>query len=273
MIAVASSASVDFNSTTIPKPTGLAVGDLMVAFVTQAGSYGSITPPSGFTQIRETQDADSGGRQMNSYYKIADSGDVAASNFAFTRGGTPTNYSGGMVRIAAGLFDATTPIATSNGVSVEGAASINDSCSVTPTLGSSLLLIFVGTDGNSGENDVSGYAVQNSDPGTWVEAFEQADTGVQMSCAYAVRAQVTATGNVSMTGGDAGSDWAIQVIVVNPYQIVVSESVTATDSVLIDTTLNVSDTVTVTDEVAAAAARQWTNDTKNSSSWSNDTKH
>lgn len=65
------------------KPTGLAVGDLMVAFVAyyDAGSSATVTTPAGWTSVREEEGTDTG---QVCYTKVADSGDVAASLFTFT---------------------------------------------------------------------------------------------------------------------------------------------------------------------------------------------
>ncbi|MFF8831373.1 hypothetical protein [Streptomyces sp. NPDC015131] len=67
---------------TIAKPTGLQVDDIMVAFT--SSNLQTVTAPSGWTQ-HDSDDATSGAAFRNYvFYKVATSGDVAASNFTFT---------------------------------------------------------------------------------------------------------------------------------------------------------------------------------------------
>jgi len=69
---------------TITKPTGLAVGDMLVAGITTVGTSTALETPSGWTAVNELQHI-SGNNNFwyGTYSKIADSGDVAASNFTF----------------------------------------------------------------------------------------------------------------------------------------------------------------------------------------------
>jgi hypothetical protein len=72
--AIASAATV-----VVTKPTGLAVGDLMVAHLYH--SVQTITGLAGFTELINNSDgSDISGKIL---YKIADSSDVAASDFTF----------------------------------------------------------------------------------------------------------------------------------------------------------------------------------------------
>lgn len=84
---------------TITKPTGLAVGDLMIAIVhsSASGTVRTHNTPSGWTVIQK--DGASSGHRPAAYYKIADSGDTAASNFSFTLSGTTTAMSGVLARV------------------------------------------------------------------------------------------------------------------------------------------------------------------------------
>lgn len=100
----------------IPKPSGLAVGDLMVAFVTFSRTAAS-TPvmPAGWTSITNVNsDTASTFHHSRAAWKIADSSDVAASTFTFTG---PYNRATGEVHRIIGT-DATTPIHLSATASV-----------------------------------------------------------------------------------------------------------------------------------------------------------
>ena len=100
-VAVASTSTKAYASgstITINKPTGLAVGDLMVAFVHKIdGDVGTCTL-TGWTAIDSYDDTSATGDYMFSLSKIADSADVAASNFTFTLGETKST-GGAILRI------------------------------------------------------------------------------------------------------------------------------------------------------------------------------
>lgn len=71
-------------TSTVTKPTGLAVGDLMLA-MGNANKIGITGFPSGFTLL-DNQDAVTNLYRNFVYYKIADATDVAATNFVWTNG-------------------------------------------------------------------------------------------------------------------------------------------------------------------------------------------
>lgn len=66
---------------TLTKPTGLAVGDLMIVII-GIDSTSSLATPAGWTK----QQAQTGGGYGNTLFtKVADAADVAAANFSFTK--------------------------------------------------------------------------------------------------------------------------------------------------------------------------------------------
>jgi len=91
--------SSDVSSITITKPTGLAVGDLLL-FI--GGNYDaasvnrSHTTPSGWSVIQKQA---SGDYRPVAYYIVATSTEVAASNFTFAMSGVTTALSGYLARI------------------------------------------------------------------------------------------------------------------------------------------------------------------------------
>lgn len=86
-------------SLTITKPSGLSVGDLMVAAI--GGVAEGNTTPSGWT--KDASKAQGGNVETSVFSKIANSTDVAASNFTFT---STSNFLSGIIyRIS----DATQP--------------------------------------------------------------------------------------------------------------------------------------------------------------------
>ena len=83
---------------TLTKPTGLASGDLMVAFIaTQDGDPSTTFSKTGWTAAA-TPDSGTASR-TTVLYREADSGDAAASDFEFTSSGTSTTCGGFIYRI------------------------------------------------------------------------------------------------------------------------------------------------------------------------------
>jgi hypothetical protein len=63
------------------KPAGLAVGDIMVAFVTAYGGWGYGTKPAGWSTVNQQANSS---EAMGSYWKQADAEDVAAESFTWS---------------------------------------------------------------------------------------------------------------------------------------------------------------------------------------------
>ena len=88
----------------LPKPAGLAVGDLMVGLVQKnlAGPTGVWTLPAGWTSLEETDPGGAGPLNPKTLLaeKIADAGDVAASTFTFSHSDVTTpNMNGIILRV------------------------------------------------------------------------------------------------------------------------------------------------------------------------------
>ena len=97
-VSSASNTTVSHTSLVITKPTGLAIGDLMIAVVE---SYGGtdirISTIAGWTSVQTTVDASANINTAIIQYKIADSGDVAASDFTFNLTGDVGSLTGGSI--------------------------------------------------------------------------------------------------------------------------------------------------------------------------------
>lgn len=133
------------NSIGLVKPTGLAVDDLLLVFICTyaAGAGDALATPSGWTRLH----LESGPINVNGYwyYKIADSGDVAETQFDF-----PTATSGdndemnGIIAAYSGV-DTTTPIhkssfsqgneSTTTTIDVPGATPTEDGCEIITAAG------------------------------------------------------------------------------------------------------------------------------------------
>ena len=266
---------------TITKPTGLAVGDLLVAVIFNSSSTACDTP-SGWTVIRKTNGTT---RNIDTFYIVATSTETAASNFTFVATGSGSSrMSGGLLRISG--FAASTPVATSNG---DATGITNDSTpsypiTVTPSYAESLLIFANFTFSASG-NDVStsAQAITTSNP-SWTEAFDLfGGFIIGGAVAYATRTEITATGNATCTlsKGDDSEDSIAQMIVINPIQnataAVSALSITsALPAVTTQVGINITASpLTVTSELKAPTPEMLSevrNQSKSSSSWTNETK-
>lgn len=186
------------NSVVVTKPTGLAVGDLMVAFIAklQAGTIDTI---SGWTDSGAGQQGvASSGTTLSGkvLYKVATSGDVAASNFTFTLTGGAGSFIGASIHRIDGQH-LTTPIDQAFGNSRQDDSSISAAGgdyagpSFAPTRANELYLFFVAA---SGGTSISGYTIETSSP-SWTEDYDTASTLI-MSAAHGTRSAATNTGNL-----------------------------------------------------------------------------
>lgn len=122
----------------------------------------------------------------------------------------------------------------------------------------------------------AGYAIVTSNP-SWTEVANLHPGSQSLAVAYAVRPEATATGNSSVTGLDATADSNCHLISITRQSAVsvsIQDSVAVSDRVSVATDYHVGlqDTVNVSDEVNADDSRQWTNQSKNNDSWTNQPK-
>lgn len=257
---------------TITKPSNVTIGDLLVAHIITDGAQISSTP-SGWTNDYSVTLPTSAGFSYI-YSKIADSGDVSATNYTWVTNATPGNVGGSITRVSGGLT--TSPITSKNsGTSSDSSTGpVSYSITVTPTVTNSLLLFFVGYSAIAGavSHSASGYAVATDNP-TWTEAYDINDANrVQMSMAYATRSAITATGNASVSRSNSQINGSHGIMLsVEPIQTVtVSETTTTTETIQKNITKELSDTTTTTEDIIKSKTRLWTNETKPNTSWTNE---
>lgn len=228
-VAIASSntnTAIGASSVVVTKPTGLAEGDLMVAGVHHywTGSDRQLNIAAGWTQIsndRIHNGGENNGTGMAVMYKVATAGDVAASDFTFTA--TDTAVMAACVLRITGISptapkDASNSVASDNG----GSGGSFSFAGITPGFASCLLLLFAGTRPSSSGH--SAQAIATSNP-SWTELF---DISTSFSLAYAIRPEITATGNVSysINGANAGTDAIGCIVAIKPTtDVTVSPSV------------------------------------------------
>jgi hypothetical protein len=269
------SASIADASLVITKPVSLAVGDLMVAGLlinNDASGTTSMATPAGWTKYDE-QFFVSNESSVALFYKIADSADVAASNFTFAS----TNPSSGSYHIIGHLIRVTGYGIVAGGAKGTGGSASYNFTGFTPTRANTLFVAFSGASSNASIPTLTSVALTTDNP-TWTERAETSfndsvyDSGLAVYTA--TRTQSTATGNVSITGGGGVGEGGA---------IVISLSARVDGSITPTTYVNAYafspyNTTTYADAIVDAPTTDtsfpttWTNDTKPSTVWTNPDK-
>jgi len=172
-LVVESTSSNSGSGTTlvITKPTGLAVGDLMIAVL---GCYGGVSQTidtlSGWTLI--ANQAFSNG-SVNMQYKIADSGDVAAANFTFTDTASSSIFSGSIMRVSGHASVGTLDASDSDNYNSTAKTSISFTTTVSPTYDNSLIVLCfgAGNNGGPGAGTIGSYVVSDGTL-SWTELYD-----------------------------------------------------------------------------------------------------
>ena len=263
-------------SVVITKPTSLAVGDIMVAHIAHSGTNSTINTPTGWTDIADT--SFSANFRAKVLFKVVDAGDVAASNFTFTGNGTGGPYIGGAIlRInGSGLSLVNDGV----GSSAWSGTSANLAIGITATRASDLYLIFT-TNNSAGSQNISGYAIATSNP-SWTEAYEVNTGARSFSGAYATRAQITATGNVSFNAAvSATAAAAVIVAIASPISVTTDADSVNLDIVPVSPAVSFGANFAISAPVNLALGLPivtsgillWTNIKKSVTSWVNQTKN
>lgn len=206
-IAIASTSNISVASSagqTIPVPSGLTVGDLLIAHIAlDINVTNSLNTPSGWTVIR-TDDFSTNESVL--LWKVATSTEVS-NGLVYTTTAEAKN-GGGLFRITGA--NTSNPISGSS-QGTGNTSSFNLAIGLTPSYANSAYFIFV-----TGQTTAttSAQAIATSNP-TWTEAYDSNNVSLNMSGAYATRSQTTATGNVSFTMSSSSNNQG-QLLIVNP---------------------------------------------------------
>lgn len=263
------------SSITVTKPTGLAVGDLMIFATTWNDATDTASQMTGWTQ----EVANYGGTQkIDIQYKVADSGDVAASNFTVGFSGTVGTPVAVLMRITD--YVSTGLLNENKDTGANGDTTL--SATVTPSYTNNLLLMIIGNNENS---SLSNYAIATDNP-TWSELVEvQSGSLSAISVAYATRTQTTATGDMSFNSSVATGT-------IDFYGVLIAIETPASTSFTLDTagiatlstpepsfildnnfSLDTAGSVTLSggdNPVSTTTKTTWTNESKPSTTWTNE---
>lgn len=199
------------DSITITKPTSLAEGDLMVAFIASYDGTDPTVPAdeSGWTTIG-TANIGNPAINMKAYYKVADSGDVSASDFTFDcdpGSETMDNIKGIIYRITSG----TEGVVRDSDSNIDAASGTSPSYTIDITNVSGAVVIgAIILDGAPG--GVSGYTINGTNP-TWTERMDSDGANITLAVADAVTPDATALTSFSATLGSAEASSLIFVLI------------------------------------------------------------
>jgi hypothetical protein len=205
-ITVASSSKGEYDSSppcVVTAPTGIQVGDLLVCF---AGGKQNDPTFLSITDFTYLDGITTGGESLVVLYKVAVTADTTASDYSVAS--SDAEVTGAvMLRITGwSTNDTLTNKATqsvSNGVFT--------TLDLTPTVANSLIL-FAAFEYTAAGGAIGGYAIATNNP-SWTEAQEVAPAFSigGLGVAYAVRPEITATGDFSIT--DTGSQLGISLVI------------------------------------------------------------
>lgn len=272
----------------ITKPTGLAVGDLLVATLAVSSGAASGSPvidtPAGWTSATSVTGGGNGARIV---YKIADSSDVAASNFSFTATSLPATplFAGGLTRMS-NFF--TTSVIEDSFTGTTNSATVDTTFSFTGSLDFTvpncvLVALFVASDPQAANPaNVSGYTASQSV--TWSEIFDLGgfSSNTCLSAAYAEYTGTTAITSFGATLSAAFDNHSGIIVAIRPYY-----PTTGTNALLdvspvnfaqngIGGTTGSNNLLTASTETFDANGRattpsQWLNDSNPTTTWTNET--
>ena len=213
--AAAVNASVG-TSIVITKPTGLAVGDLMIAFVGGPSDY-NVNTATNWNGLTQGQSVEGNQLTMKAQWKIADAADVLLATFAFTVD-AGSGLTGFMLRIDG--HDPTTPInAQSCVISNTDTDTPSLASTITPTVANCLIILSTWVGDN--QRTYSSWTIATSPP-TFDEHVDSAGAvagtsrNMSMGCASGVRPETTATGNSTVTLSGTGARFVGAQIAVAP---------------------------------------------------------
>lgn len=208
--SIATASSENQLTVTVAKPSGLTAGDFLVAFLCTTGNSGdtSWSTPTDWTSVEEIRNV--GAIISECFVKVADSGDVAASNFTFTHPDASLQTHSCVLYAISGTFtDSSNITDVSSDIGTE--ATDDDPVftpGVTPNSANSLLVMYTaGRVTNSGTSNIGSYAITTSNP-TWTERADfgvSADEDQRVGTATATRTEITATGDFSVDYNSSGN--------------------------------------------------------------------
>ncbi len=196
---------------TIPKPTGTLTADVMIASVSVTPSTITITPPVGWTLIRQVTQGTATTSKLATYYRVAGVGEPAGYTWTLS-GGTHNGAVGGIASFSG--VDNITPYDAETG-NFTASAATHTAPSVTTTLTNGML-VTVHEYASSG--NWSTVAMNEA-----VDVASQAPSvaaGISMEMNYEVRPTIGATGTRTATATATADSGAVQSVSLKPTPLI-----------------------------------------------------
>lgn len=279
VIAVESTANGTYaeGAITITKPTGLAVGDLLLGlFGMVAGN--TMTVPSGWTALsNSTSTWGLSNLDVAAMYKVADSSDVAASNFSFDVSDGTGALTGTLFRVS-GFNTSSISGGGASASDTSTSSTRSHTIALTPTQTDCILFLAMGCQPNS---TITVSSVSSTGSPTWNEVKNETISAGNCWIGYAAYPSVTQITNVSATLNENTNRSDIYLVAIRS-QVDSSLSLTltsTTQSAFAPTEsagTNISLTLTETTQTAFAPTGKgssptvWTNEAKGSTTWTNE---
>ena len=271
------------NALTITKPASLVAGDLMVASLQFYSNTSSdnVATLSGWTSAVNQE---SPGAEISVQYKVADSGDVAASNFTFSASGTDgVLFGGSIMRVSESAgFDAADGDVLSN----VGTTTPSFPTTVSPAVNGSLVIIAVIGFGNRDTGSFTGFSVSGDtlsftelhdytvDSGTGDEIMASAYSIQSTATAFTAYNAVVSPSKDYFVGAIAVFSPVVNATGANTFFVTTTEpfAQAGTADGVMGSVLTETDTTMFAQNGKGTAPTQLTNEAKPSTTWVNETK-
>ncbi len=277
------------NDLTITKPTGLAIGDLMIACVSHFAEVDNVnTPystPSGWTSAEnESHPVGSDGMAYAMFYRVATSGDTAASNFTFSVL-SGQEYVGGCIMRVSGIRTDVTELGAVSSQFLSNTDNPSYTVSLSPAQ-DVILYVAMFSSGATPYNTTD-VTITGTNP-TWTQQFDTTQT-ISVSARFEVFTAIDATPAASVTaltptetGSGAGTDsYGSLAFYLGRNDATTTPTFTTTGNTAFapagqagaQTTLTLTETTNTafTPTGRGSTETDWTNDTVDSTAWTNDT--
>lgn len=262
----------------VTKPTSLAVGDLMIA--SAAGNTNtSVTLPTGFTVVHSGK-VDTL-REYATGYKVATAGDVAASNFTFTYGGTIGGATASLLRFTTSTSFPATPVISSTSSLYSGGTNSAPVFTIGLPSGPSTTFFVANYFANA---NITSSTQASSPSRTWTERNDYNASGLSSSIATAPNSAIDTIATFSMATSGATTSHTISFLII-------AEQKTETGNIdfqaITPTQFGITAAVNVNPDIAhqnipvtqfgitgkaSSDGTQWTNPDKIDTDWTNPNK-
>ncbi|HEX9979635.1 MAG TPA: T9SS type A sorting domain-containing protein [Flavobacterium sp.] len=211
----AQSANTGTTSLVITKPAGLAVGDLMIANISQSNNNSSgmgNATRTGWTTGASGVYGSSGTNRWHAtvLYKLADATDVAATSFTFATNAASDDSAGSLIAFSG--VNGASPLDVAITMATGSSATITAPTLTTVTPNSAIVMLALVAD----NVNITGW--NTTSPGGLTELYDapvNADVDMGIGAAWAVKSTVGATGSATATLGSS-DPWGAILIAIRP---------------------------------------------------------